>query len=443
MNARVIVLTISAALLICGPLRAQHMLEEVVASGPSENRLDFLIMGDGYTADEQDDFDQDVNNMLLDLLDMEPALSYGAFINVSTLFTASNESGADHPAESQYADTYYGCAFDCNGLDRLICCDDATVLTVAAQEAPAYDTIVMLVNDGEYGGSGGVIAVASVNPMSVYVPAHELGHSLAGLGDEYDSEYPGYTCQDVFPNVSPTADRDDLKWAVWVDEATALPTPEADAVSSMEPIGAYEGACYQEADWFRPAPDCLMKSLGNDLCSVCTEAMLLSYYGFVEPVDAATPEAGATVEATGDEEPVFELEIVTPDPDTVTVSWRLDDDDISWVQGSEIDFPVACVESGTHTLTALVEDETELVRSDPTGLMSQTVSWTLVRTDDGPVDDCGDADTDTDTDTDADTDADSDPDASDDTSGSSDGCGCALASRLVPGPMTLLALLFF
>jgi hypothetical protein len=104
---------------------------------------------------------------------------------------------------------------------------------VADSLLPAHDAIVLMVNDSEYGGSGGIYAVASMNTWAAEVVTHEFGHSLAGLGDEYEDPYPGFVFADVFPNVSPTADREALKWTEWVDEETPLPTPESAATDPL------------------------------------------------------------------------------------------------------------------------------------------------------------------------------------------------------------------
>jgi len=260
---------------------------------------------------------------------------------------------------------------------------------VAGARYPAYDVVLLLVNDRQYGGSGGPVAIASTNPESNDLVFHEFGHTFAGLGDEYDNPYPGYVCEDIFPNISFTADRDDLKWNHWVNEDTPLPTPESAAVSNLESVGAYEGACYQTVGFFRPVHECVMRSLNNDFCAVCTEQMALSYYGFVEPVDTYSPAQDSHVGVLGDSIELV-VEAVEPDPNTLAYTWDLDGEVVSWSDSADLEFLFKCVDQGAHRLTVTVSDLTNMVMVDPGNLMTMSVSWTVTRTDDGPVENCDD-----------------------------------------------------
>lgn len=428
MRREAVTLAFAAALLLPASALAQHTLHMLEDNGPSSNRIDLLVMGDGYDSTEQGDLLADMTAAVDSIFEEWPFDEYTPFFNVAAIATVSAESGADHPGEGISVDSFYDCAYDCMGLDRLICCDDSTVFTVASEQYPAFDVILLVVNDSEYGGSGGAIAVVSTSPQATYIPPHEFGHTFAGLGDEYDDPYPGYTCTDIFPNVSFTADRDELKWSHWVLDETPLPTPETEALTHLDPVGAFEGACYQTSGIYRPVYECAMRALGNGMCPVCTEAIVLSFYGYVEPIDAFAPSETSLEGAAGDTLS-FLVEPVRPDPDTVDVLWTVDGTPAGYDDGDSLDLPVSCVEQGEHEIAATVVDETAMVLDDPEDLLTQSVSWIVTRTDDGPVDECG-----------GDTDADSDPDSDSDTadpllltpagSSGSSGCGCsAVAGR--------------
>jgi hypothetical protein len=381
---------IGLLLLLTGPAaQAQHTLEIVEQNGPSDNRIDLLLMGDGFTADEQDDLVTNTDEALERLFDKIPFDIYRSFFNLARIATVSSESGADHPAENVYVDSYFDCYYDCYDIDRLICCDTATIMLVAADLYPEFDYVLMVVNDPEYGGSGGAVAVTSTSPDSFDVPPHELGHTIAALGDEYDEPIPDWECQDVWPNVSPTYELDELKWSYWVEDGTPLPTPESAAVSDLEPIGAYEGACYEETDWYRPVLTCLMRELDSELCSVCAEVMVLAYYGFVEPIDSLVP-SGDTVTAAAGEVVEFLVETVEPEPSATVVAWLVDQQELVQDDPKTISIAVECLDPGEHTVEVTVNDETELVRSDPQQLTRQSHTWELIRTDDGPTAECED-----------------------------------------------------
>jgi hypothetical protein len=461
-------LVVGALLLAALPAAAQDTLTDLEINGASDNRIDLLIMGDGYTAAEQEALVADATSMADSIFGFSPFTPYRPFFNFYVIESVSNESGADHPTESLYADTAFGCAFDCMGLDRLICCDDGAVMGVADSLLPEHDAIVLMVNDSEYGGSGGYYAVVSMNELAAEVVTHEFGHSLAGLGDEYADAYPGFVFTDIYPNVSPTADRDLLKWTDFVDADTPLPTLESDATGPLAPVGAYEGACYQATGLFRPVAECLMRNISNGFCPVCAEALVLSYYGFVEIIDSSAPVGDAVSGAAGDTLE-FSVDAVEAVPSTVAYRWKLDD---TWIDTPEasLSLPIECLTQGEHTLTAEVRDDTALVINDPESLLVGSRSWTATRTDDGAVvEDCfdeepvdtdsetgGDTDTDSDMDADSDSDGDSDSDSdgdgdgdgdtdsdsdSDGTGKSDDGCGCAEVGGRRTTPSFLRAVL--
>jgi hypothetical protein len=162
----------------------------------------------------------------------------------------------------------------------------------------------------------------------------------------------------------------------WVEDGTPLPTPDSAATGDLEPVGAYEGACYETEGWYRPVWSCLMRDLDSDFCPVCAEALVLSFYGYVEPID----EYGPPHETTAIEpSQTLELwvEAVAPEPDTISYSWTVDGEpqpdateDNLFLHGTELGL-------GDHEVAVVVRDETPLVRSDPDGLTSQARLWKI------------------------------------------------------------------
>jgi hypothetical protein len=442
----------AALALASAPAVAQNTLSELEVNGASDNRIDLVIMGDGYSAAEQDALLADAQATADGIFGFTPFTQYRPFFNIYAIASVSAESGSDHPTEGALVDTAFGCAFDCMGLDRLICCDDAAVFDVADSLLPEHDAVVLMVNDPEYGGSGGYYSVVSMNEWAAEVVTHEFGHSFAGLGDEYEDAYPGFVFTDVYPNVSPTAERDALKWAGFVDADTPLPTPDSAATGPLAPVGAYEGACYQSTGLYRPVSECFMRSIATGFCPVCAEALVLGYYGYVEIIDASSPVEAAVSGATGE---TIELSVdaVEAEPSTVAYGWSVDGTPIVNPEAA-LSVPIECLAPGAHTIAVDVEDATDLVLDvyDPEQLLHGSRSWTVTRTDDGAVvEDCFeeqpiDPDAGTDADTDVDTDTDADADAGADGGpethhGADDGCGCAAAGRSLLGPSLLGALL--
>ena len=82
------------------------------------------------------------------------------------------------------------CDYGCNGIDRLLCCNQATVRLLSEMCFPSGPNVQSIVihNDEKYGGAGYAaenIATTSIHKVGPLLIKHELGHSLFELGDEY------------------------------------------------------------------------------------------------------------------------------------------------------------------------------------------------------------------------------------------------------------------
>src|SRR6201991_2402685 len=62
-------------------------------TGPPANRFDLVIVGDGYTADEQDKFMSQVDKQLNVMWSIEPYKTYRNYINVYAVKVISGDSG--------------------------------------------------------------------------------------------------------------------------------------------------------------------------------------------------------------------------------------------------------------------------------------------------------------------------------------------------------------
>jgi len=330
--------------------------------GDPANRVDILIMGDGYTDSEIDTFYSDVNDLTEGFYSTSPYKEYQNFFNTNSMFVPSLESGSDHPAYNEdcstveipccsdtaalsdplsgsIVDTAFDTSFCTSNIHRLLGVDSSKVLA-AASAVPDWEKIFLLVNDPTRGGSGGFrILIASTHSDFIETIKHEVGHSFTRLADEYESEYPGYPACSDFPdepdsriceaNVTNVTNRPDVKWLPWIHEATPVPTPENGGF--IEDVGLFEGARYLEAGMYRPKESCAMRYSNVDFCEICVQTFIkrlytgwggIPYRGIelIEPGSVLPAES--VVETTG---PVmFFIDVVQPSGG-VDISW--------WVNG--------------------------------------------------------------------------------------------------------------
>ncbi len=295
-------------------------------TGEPENKVDFLILGDGYTAAEAKKFEADARRLTEVLFATSPFKENRRNFNVWALAPPSAESGISRPSTGIYRDSPIGATYDAFGSERYVLTFDNHALRRAAQFAP-YEFIEVLVNGRTYGG-GGIFnlysTVASDNAFANYVFVHEFGHHFAGLADEYYTSPVEYTTpaervEPWEPNVTALLDISALKWRNLVSpfaNVTPIPTPwnkEAFEVYSREiqkrraqlrkdkrpeeemealfheeleheqkmfkaekhygQVGAFEGAMYEARGYYRPEIDCIMFSRTDHFCKVCRQAI--------------------------------------------------------------------------------------------------------------------------------------------------------------------------
>ena len=294
----------------------------VMENGPPRDKVDLLLLGDGYTAAEMDKWHRDARRMAETLFAASPFKEHRQDFNVWAIDTPAEESGVSRPSDGVYRRSPLGASYDAFGSERYVLTIDNKRLRQIASAAP-YEFMEIVVNDRKYGG-GGIFnlyaTVAADNAFTPYIFVHEFGHHFAGLADEY------YT-SDVATGASPdrpepwepnaTADPHAAKWkellTAGIDLPSAWPKKEFELLeqdiqarrrtiraqgrpeSEMEAlfreerekvtkllasgpnagkVGAFEGANYAAAGYYRPQQDCIMFTRDEvGFCAVCRRAI--------------------------------------------------------------------------------------------------------------------------------------------------------------------------
>lgn len=360
-------------LLLGARAAAAAPFETVINNGPAENRVDIAVMGDGYTAAQLDKYRADVQQFVEAIFAQEPYSEYRRFFNVHRIDVVSSQSGADHPERGLFVDTALDATYNCAGTQRLICINPGKVTAVLQSSlAPAqYDIKLVLVNDEEYGGSGGSVATASTHTLAVEIILHEIGHSFGLLADEYGGSDCGGS--DDRPNITRATAREAIKWNYWIDPATPVPT----RTFAPGVPGLYEGALYCDFGYYRPTWNSKMRSLSRPFEQINTEQLVRRVYALVSPVDSASPLAASLTLARGQTQN-FSVTAPAPLTHALEVSWLVDG--AARATGASFTLDTAALEAGDHTVEALVRDTTALVRSDPEQLLSEARRWTVTVT---------------------------------------------------------------
>lgn len=345
---------------------------QIQNSGDPNKCLNLVIMGDGYTADQQDDFIDTASNITSYLFSIAPWAQYKNYFNVYAIKVISPESGVKHAntasdcgsyfTEVSNPINYFGTRFDGFGIHRLtIVSNGARVGNVLATNFPNYDLVFIVGNTPQYGGSGGTYAVFTANAASSEIAAHEIGHTFAGLADEY---YAGdqYFAEKI--NMTQESDPTLIKWRNWVGTGTT---------------GIHNYCCGGNSSlWHKPTNNtCKMEQLNLPYCNVCKEGIIEKIHSMVNPIVGYSPDNSETI-ASGTTPITFQLtQLLLPIPNTLHIKWQLDTALLDINSEFFQLFPASLAE-GLHTLAAIVTDETSMVRVDNhTTVHANTVTWTI------------------------------------------------------------------
>jgi hypothetical protein len=232
---------------------------QVQRTGDPTVRYDLVFVGDGYTSSQLGTFASQVNAMVDTLFAREPFRSHRGQFNVWRVEVVSAQSGVDHDPYGVYRTTALDMGFWCQGVERLLCVDENKALQYGAL-APDADQVIALGNTSKYGGAGGTVATASGgNSQSSNVLIHELGHSVAGLGDEYETAYPGLPCPPTrevsWPNVSVYNRGIQLQYRLKWYQYMGQSTPDGGVIDT------YLGGGYCSTGVYRPSYNSIMREL--------------------------------------------------------------------------------------------------------------------------------------------------------------------------------------
>jgi hypothetical protein len=343
-----------SSVLICSTLQAQTFeVDTVLKNGPISDRINFVFLGDGYTAGEQEKFITDVNDILNEMFSQAPFKQYKSYFNAFAVKVISAESGASHPKNTSDSDcttpvavvnNYFGSTFDYQGIHRLLYPTNLSkILLVLSSNFPLYDQAFVAVNSPYYGGAGGFVATCSDHVNGREVAIHEIGHSFAGLADEY---WAGAGFAAERPNMTQQTDPGLVKWKNWMG---------TDGVG----IHSHTG----DASWKKPHTNCKMEKLNVPFCKVCSETFIERFHQFVKPLSGFSPQDDKfNIDAEPEQDLNFSLSLVPPDPNTLKITWEKDEAVVSKNVESII---VSSVDIETSTIIrATVRDTIGLTRSD-------------------------------------------------------------------------------
>ncbi|MCY2961538.1 MAG: M64 family metallo-endopeptidase [Planctomycetota bacterium] len=309
------------------PIPREGRVIDLHVQGDPSTQVDLLLLAEGYAEGREAKFEADARRLVDALFATEPWKSRRADVSVRALFVPSSGPGPgiSNPRKGIWRDSALGCSFNAFDSDRYVLTYEDRRLREVAAQAP-YDALALVIDERKYGG-GGIYGLwstvtADTEPAG-YVFVHELGHSFAGLADEYYTSQVAYETLQApgtepwEPNATALLDPRRLKWGDLVESGTPVPTPwrqaeydkndlayqarrqELIAAGATEEqnealmrsvretsgpflraepwfgrTGAFEGSSYVAKGLYRPQADCIMFTRNPvPFCAVCRRAL--------------------------------------------------------------------------------------------------------------------------------------------------------------------------
>ena len=223
-------------------------------TGDDKENFVIVIMGEGYTREQQEQFLKDATAKAQGLLKWSPYKEYSDRINIYAVQTVSSETGVGVMYGESNPDTYFhvqafgkSCYFAKDGEDKARALR-AELESRYLDTGAAVGTIHIICNTtANIGSSSNALFSFSANSDENEqgdVMTHEISHSIGRLGDEYDKKMQG-------ENISDTSDPDKIKWHKML---------------GFRGIGITAAGTETV---FAPGRVCMMRDLGNPFCEVC------------------------------------------------------------------------------------------------------------------------------------------------------------------------------
>ncbi|WP_052404740.1 M64 family metallopeptidase [Bacillus rubiinfantis] len=370
-------------------------------TGPAKDRLNLIILGDGYTAEEMDKFQQDVERNLNVQWSVEPFRSYRYYFNVYMVQTPSKDSGISCdpddgnvrrntvfnlqfanqcPADKLARGVTYGTG-GTEARNNILNNYVAKELGIPAN-AQNIQTLA-IANTFTYGGIGGVHATTTGgSPQGPLVSLHEIGHSLGNLQDEYayyERGVPGGPHPNREPNsihhtrlTSSQMTEQKTKWWRWLGEES-----ESGGIIKAADSDGHESGYYYSSDVYRPSEHSMMRHTGFYFDQVGREQVTQRITGMRNA--GVMPLASTPVGEVGPKD-VLWVETMHPRFHMLDVAWELNGKELGQTQNSRhLQLADLNVQTGDK-IKVTVKDKTDFVR-DPNHLngprMTQTREWTV------------------------------------------------------------------
>jgi hypothetical protein len=317
-TSRLPLAAIAGAVLLTASAAHAQTVTTLLKNGPDSEKKVVVVIGDGYAQADLPGYQTWVQNRFIDGMFAQDSFfraNQSAF-NVYRVDVASQDSGVGitrYTKASCDTRTKSDDVADatCNAMSAAPCYNHTTALgyvftdcwgrcwmegtantessidTILDALVPKRDYEVRILNvlTGEGGGCGGGRKLAVTSGENWQTLAHEFGHMVSNLYDEYTGPTkPAYTGSSINDKNCSTELNNTVVWQGLMSPGIAVPPATVYDAMTMdidETVGMFEGCKTYGANIYRPVQNCRMRSENNgEFCPVCRGVMNATLSGF-------------------------------------------------------------------------------------------------------------------------------------------------------------------
>lgn len=284
---------------------------KIIDNGPDAKRMVIVVLGDGYAQNDQEKYRKDVQKLVVDgVLAHDVYGDNRRAFNVYRVDLVSAESGVSTPTDSKdtalklvYTGVWESCWINPSS--------QTTALIKAAAKGIDYNFVLLMCNESGFGGCQSGKRMYITSGINWDLVAHEYGHAVAGLFDEYVEKQTAYTGPVInVGNCSTVLDRSKVVWRSLIAASTPIPTKPGVGVGAAT-VGMFEGCNTFKKKIYRAADNCLMRESDQSpvpsFCPVCRPLMTTALAPFLPAPADADSEAGHDPATGGESEVMGEV----------------------------------------------------------------------------------------------------------------------------------------
>jgi IgA Peptidase M64/FG-GAP-like repeat len=279
-------------------------MTQILNAGPPGTKRNIAVLGDGFGNGDQTTYNNKVNELLLNgVFGHDYFYEDMQGFNIYRVNLISNQSGVSQRVYDEHGtpndasdDTIVSTTLKNTALGIIYSGSwahcwleygantETRIQNALNNWVPDFNYVLIILNEPGFGGCGGNGRQHVTMGSSWDVMAHEFGHGIGDLADEYCTTRTYSGGEPSRPNVTVNTNRSTIKWNKFINNTTPVPTGIGSCAgynqgtkppgwSDSQDVGLFEGGFTYDRGVYRPVINCRMRGNLPPYCPICYTQM--------------------------------------------------------------------------------------------------------------------------------------------------------------------------